>query len=71
LPDAGKVKLQVFDILGRMVNTLVNEQKAAGSNTVEWNGSHLSSGTYFLRLLIKDTNQKVVFDQTKKILLTK
>jgi hypothetical protein len=71
LAEAGQVKLQVFDLSGRLAATIVNEAKPAGSYTAQWNGSHLSSGTYFLRLVITDINKKVVFDKTKKMLLTR
>jgi hypothetical protein len=37
----------VYDILGREVATLVNEEKPAGSYEVEFDGSNLSSGVYF------------------------
>ena len=51
LPDGkagfGFVTLKVFDVLGREVATLVNEEKPAGSYEVEFNASSLSSGIYF------------------------
>ena len=46
------VKLVVYDVLGRAVAVLVNEQKAAGHHQVEFNGSGLSSGVYFCRLSV-------------------
>jgi hypothetical protein len=50
LPVAGQVKLVVYDLLGREVAVLVNEQKAPGRYDVQFNASGLSSGTYFYRL---------------------
>ncbi len=47
--EAGLVKLEVFDILGRKVAELVNERKAIGSYTVTFEASNLSSGMYFTR----------------------
>ena len=44
------VTLKVYDILGREVATLVNEEKPAGSYEIEFDGSHLSSGVYFYQL---------------------
>ncbi len=50
LPKSGLVTLKVYDILGREVSTLVNEVKNAGTYTVEFDASNLSSGIYFYRL---------------------
>ena len=63
LPSAGHVTLKVFDVLGREVTTLVNEQKPAGSYKVKFDAINLSSGTYFYRLQTND------FTQTKKLIL--
>ncbi len=57
--------LTVYDILGREVTTLVNEEKSPGIYTVTLDGSNLSSGIYFYRL------QAGEFVQTKKLILMK
>lgn len=44
------VTLKIFDILGKEVETLVNEQKQAGSYKVQFNASHLASGVYLYKL---------------------
>jgi len=46
----GFVIIQVYDILGREVATLVNGIKQPGEYTVNFNASGLSSGVYFYRL---------------------
>ena len=50
LPQQSEVTLQVFDLTGRHVATLVNEQVSAGVYTVNFDGSGLSSGVYVYRL---------------------
>lgn len=50
LPTESKVSLEVYDVLGKVVRTLVNENRAAGSYTVTFDASNLSSGVYFYRL---------------------
>jgi hypothetical protein len=50
LPDGGKVQLVVFDVLGRAVETLVNDVKPAGRYSIDFSPKDLSSGVYFCRL---------------------
>jgi len=66
LQEAGNVKIIIYDILGRELQTLVNEFKLPGKYMVEFNGSQLSSGVYFYRIQIKGKNE---FTAVKKMLL--
>lgn len=50
LPQAGPVRIAVYDMLGRRVSTLVNERQSAGRNEVMFNARQLPSGTYFVHL---------------------
>ena len=50
LPATQHVRLDVFDVRGRLVQTLVNETKTAGDYVVDWNANGLASGVYFYRL---------------------
>jgi hypothetical protein len=59
------VQLKVFDITGREVTVLVNEQLRPGSYTVDWNAAGYPSGTYFYTL--KSGN----YFSTKKMILIK
>lgn len=59
------VTLKVYDMLGREIQKLVNEEKAPGNYEVSFNGSGLASGIYFYRLNAGN------FSQTKKMILTK
>ncbi len=63
IPKTSNVELKVFDILGREVADLVNEEKPAGNYTVNFNASKLSSGIYFYRIKSNE------FIQTKKMIL--
>ncbi|MHB9041582.1 MAG: T9SS type A sorting domain-containing protein, partial [Melioribacteraceae bacterium] len=65
IPRTEFVSLKVYDLLGREVATLVNEEKLPGHYEVEFNGMNLPSGVYFYRL------QAGNFSQTKKLLLLK
>ena len=59
------VVLKVYDILGREVATLVNEQQKAGYYEVEFDAANLTSGIYFCRMQAED------FVDTKKMILMK
>ncbi len=50
VPTTGRVRLSVYDILGREVKALVDEVMGAGEHAVQFNGADLSSGIYFYRL---------------------
>ena len=58
-----RVALKVYDVLGREVATLVNEEKLPGLYQVEWNANTMASGVYFYRM---DAGGSV---QTRKLLL--
>jgi len=65
LPSAVKVNINVYDIIGRLVKTLVNEFKEAGSYDIQFNGAGLASGVYFYRIEAGD------FVDSKKMVLVK
>ena len=65
LPNAGFVKLTVFDLLGREIETLVNEDLTAGTYKVDCNASKYSSGVYFYKIQVGD------FSDVKKMMLVK
>jgi hypothetical protein len=50
IPELRFVTLKVYDVLGNVVATLVNEEKTAGDYTVDFNANNLSSGIYFYKL---------------------
>jgi hypothetical protein len=50
LPSAGHVRLRIFDLLGREVAVLLDEEVKAGRHQAYWNASKMSSGVYFYRI---------------------
>jgi len=54
---ASVVKIQVFDMLGRNVATLVDDVMPAGNHTVRFDGSGLSSGVYMVRMVASGLQQ--------------
>lgn len=65
LPGTQYSILKVFDALGKEITTLVNEMQNAGSYSVEFDGSNLSSGIYFYKL------ESEKFSETKRMVLLK
>lgn len=65
LPANSMVTLKVYDVLGREVETLVNERQNAGTHSITFDASTLPSGVYFYRL------QAGTYSNTKKLLLLK
>ena len=62
---AGEVKIEIFDSLGRKIQTLINNHHNPGNHSAIFNAGNLSSGNYFYRL---EANG---FRETKKMLLVK
>lgn len=69
VPVDSRVSINLFDMSGREVASLVNEVKAAGYYTLEFNASELPSGIYFYRIIAN--NNKSSFTATKKMTLIK
>jgi hypothetical protein len=70
LPKASHVKLEIFNILGQRIKTIIDEDQTVGKKEVIWDGMNeqgeqVSSGVYFYRLQASD------FVQTKKMVLMK
>ena len=65
IPAASEVNLTVYDVLGRPVETLVNQRQSAGKYGVRFDASKVSSGVYFYRLVAGS------FVSTKKLVVLK
>ncbi len=65
IPEASHVSLKVFDVLGKEVAVLVNQEQTAGIYTSNFDASNLTSGIYFYTLTANN------FTATKKLMLVK
>ncbi|MDP2302837.1 MAG: T9SS type A sorting domain-containing protein [Ignavibacteria bacterium] len=65
IKEKGFTTLKIYDLLGKLVTTLVNEEKENGKYSVEFNASKLSSGVYLYELRSNE------YKSTKKLLLMK
>jgi hypothetical protein len=69
-PGAARVRLAVYDMLGREVAVLVDGKKEAGSHAVEFHATGLASGVYFYRMTA-DGASGVPYMQTRKLVLVR
>ncbi|MBN2364898.1 MAG: T9SS C-terminal target domain-containing protein [Calditrichaeota bacterium] len=65
LPRAENITLKIYDVLGRLVETVVDKKMTAGNHQINFNASHLASGLYFYQLNTTD------FSLSRKMLLVK
>ena len=65
LPLDTKVKLDVYNITGELINILHDGIKPAGNYSIEWNAEGYPSGVYFVKLTTDE------FTQTQKLMLIK
>ena len=65
LPVTSDARIDIYDILGRRITTLIDKQQPAGSHQIIWQADGLSSGMYFYRLQAGDN------EETRKMLLIK
>jgi hypothetical protein len=65
LPEPGRVRIDIYDLLGRRVETLVDEEMQPGRHQVTWDASGYSSGVYFYRIEAGD------FVNTKRMVYLK
>jgi len=75
LPVSAGVKVVIYNLLGEIVNVLVDRQQNAGSHTVTWNsedihGNKVGSGVYFYELKANGSNGSG-FTQIRKMILLK
>ena len=71
LPKAANVKLVVYDVLGRVVATLVDADQFPNRYHIEWNASRIASGMYIYRIQARNLDGSGDFNQVKKLLLVK
>ena len=65
LPFDSEVSIQIYNLQGRVVETLASEYMQAGYHSVTWNADNFSSGVYFVKMASGD------YVSTQKLLLVK
>ncbi|MGA9407724.1 MAG: T9SS type A sorting domain-containing protein, partial [Bacteroidota bacterium] len=71
IPKVASVNVDIYDVLGRRVVSLVNGIQAPNHYLIEWNASNVSSGIYFVRIRAKSQDGSGEFNAVKKLMLMK
>ncbi len=71
LPVSSHVTLTIYDMLGRVVTTLVDQMQPASQQTIHWNASAMGSGVYFCRMQARSRDGSGNCTSVKKLLLMK
>jgi hypothetical protein len=66
IPKSSFVTMKIYDILGRLIDTPVNQFMLAGSYSIDWNAENLTSGVYFYKLFVDNIGTSI-----KKMVLLK
>ncbi len=70
LPETAEVSVGIVDLLGRTVMTLPAQRMEAGANrTMEVDASHLASGTYLYRVIVRTQTKEVYTGAGRMVLL--
>jgi hypothetical protein len=65
IAEAGNVKIDIYNVTGKLIQTLINSYYARGTFNVNWNAMNCASGVYFYRI------ETGTFSQVKKMVLLK
>ena len=66
LPFDSKLSIKVYDLMGRVLATLVNGDKKAGTYTIDFNAGNLSKGSLYYKIIATSKDQQ--FEQTNKMI---
>ena len=66
-----KILLAVYDISGKQVSVLINNELAAGNYYVDFNAAEFSSGIYFYKLEVSGGGNNLLYSEVKKMSLVK
>jgi flagellar hook assembly protein FlgD len=76
LPQAGRVKLDIYSESGQLVRRLVDHELKAGRHAFRWNGRNeagqtVAAGIYLYRIIVQDATGKTVFSEARRMTMVK
>ena len=69
IPFVNNISLKVYDLTGRLMETLVNENQKPGIYQIQWEGKDQANGVYFYRLTTGGLDELSPYTVTKKMIL--
>lgn len=74
MPETGEVRVEIYDLLGRVARQIVHAQRNAGRHEVAWDGRNehgalAPAGIYFYRLTVTNSRGQIAFTETKRLAL--
>ena len=70
IPTNGKVKIKLYDLLGKEISEILNKEMPEGNYQTKFNSGNITSGVYFYKIDFIDNNNKL-FSQSKKLIILK
>ncbi len=70
IKNTSNVKISVYNVIGQLVNTLVDEQMNAGNYSVKWDATNYANGIYYIKMNTVNQNGEI-FNSVKKSVLIK
>ena len=71
IPEESNIHLQVIDLMGRVVEELLNGNKPRGSYNIKWNASNFASGVYIVRMTAQSLSSGKIFMNAIKMVYMK
>ncbi len=71
LPFESRIKIEIYNVLGKTIRTLFDENQNSGNHNITWNASGFSSGVYFYKIFAVSLDGEKKFSSVKKMLLLK
>ncbi|MCW8850567.1 MAG: T9SS type A sorting domain-containing protein, partial [Melioribacteraceae bacterium] len=71
VPEKSRIKISVYDILGRKVDDLIKDEFSPGRHNTNWNAASFSSGIYFIRLSAESVSGASIFNSVIKATILK
>ena len=65
LSNPGNVNINIYDIHGKLVDNLLNENKSTGNHSIKWSPTNISSGLYFVKLIQNNSINQIKIMYTK------
>lgn len=69
LPEDGKVKLELLDVVGKQIAVLEEKAVSSGTHTYTFSGNELPNGVYFYRMSVSTASQQ--YSQTKRMVISR